>query len=119
MISKNNISIPKNKKLQKRLHDNNTNHFTTTTLHVITPLQDLITQFPNQIVHNIQKAAIPFVQNRFQYQTIPTLNMILKAHNSAITPSPQNNQPFMFRPSRTTIQPSNLETIFFFFDWFE
>ena len=52
------------------------------------------------------------MQNRFQYQTTPTSNMILNAHNSAITPSPQNNQPFMFRPPRTTIQPSNLENIF-------
>ena len=77
-----------------------------------TPPQDQFTQFPNQI-HNIQKSTIPFVQNQFQNQTTPTSNMILNAHNLAVTPSTQNNQPFMFRPPRTTIQPSSLETIFF------
>ena len=39
--------------------------------------------------------------------------MILNTHNSAVTSSPQNNQSFMSRPPRITIQPSNLETIFF------
>ena len=59
MVSKHIISIPKNEKLQKRLQDKNINQFTTI-LHVLTPLQDQFTQFPNQI-HNIQKSTIPFV----------------------------------------------------------
>ena len=81
-------------------------------MHVLTPPQDQFTQFPQQ-KHNIQKSTIPFVQNRSQYQTIPTSNMILNLHNSAVTPSPQNNQPVMFSgPPRTTIQPSDLGLCF-------